>query len=257
MYYVEIRRKNRVRNLGWKQSHTRDSNPGPSLGRPEARPRISFNHLTRLFQASLPILLGGLGIIPASSIAEAAYAGSVIDTSDLANKLRTGIKEKHPYRLEEIVLEEVERTQDIHRLSDIYSLTGLLVRKIHGLRRTQRFLSQGIHAVQSDRLFSSLKKRDVLQKAHLLSCREKEASDWLRASPNPKCKSAVSGALWNTMVSLRARQRGDLWRLELAAQKVGQNFEQKRQPTGSLVKGKALGYTPVGWIQLQDPEIQE
>ncbi len=38
VYYVEIRRKNRVRNLVWKQSHTRDSNPGPSLGRPEARP---------------------------------------------------------------------------------------------------------------------------------------------------------------------------------------------------------------------------
>ncbi len=47
VYNVEIRRKNRVRNLGWKQSHTRDSNPGPSLGRPEARPPDQFNHLTR------------------------------------------------------------------------------------------------------------------------------------------------------------------------------------------------------------------
>ncbi len=102
-----------------------------------------------------------------------------------------------------MILEEVERTQDIHRLSDSCSLTGLLVRKSHGLRQTQRFLSQGIHAAQSDRLFSSLQKRDVLQKAHLLSCRETEASDWLRAIPNPKYKSAVSGASWNTMMSLR------------------------------------------------------
>ncbi len=80
-------------------------------------------------QASLPIRHCGLGIIPASSIAEAAYAGSVIDTSDLPSKLTTGIKEKHPYRLEEMILEDIERTQDIHRLSDSYSLTGLLVRK--------------------------------------------------------------------------------------------------------------------------------
>ncbi len=62
-------------------------------------------------QDSLPIRHGGLGIIPASSIAEAAYAGCVIDTSDLASKLTTGIKEKHPYRLEEMILEEIERTQ--------------------------------------------------------------------------------------------------------------------------------------------------
>ncbi len=83
-------------------------------------------------QASLPIRHGALGIIPASSIAEAAYAGSVIDTSDLASKFTTGIKEKHPYRLEEVILEEVERTRAIHRLNDSCSLTGLLVRKSHG-----------------------------------------------------------------------------------------------------------------------------
>ncbi len=67
-------------------------------------------------------------MIPASSIAEAAYARSVIDTSDLASQLTTVIKEKHPYRPEEIIREEVERTQDIHQLSDTYSLTSLLVR---------------------------------------------------------------------------------------------------------------------------------
>ncbi len=123
---------------------------------------IPLNYLQRdkfsWTQASLPIRHVGLGIIPASSIAEAAYAGSVIDTSDLASKLTTGIKEKHPYGLDEMILEEVERTQDIHRLSDSCSLTGLLVRESHGLRQTQRILSQGIHAAISDRLFSSLKK---------------------------------------------------------------------------------------------------
>ncbi len=30
-----------------------------------------------------------------------------------------------------------------------------------------------------------------------------EASDWLRAIPDPKFKKAISGALWNTMISLR------------------------------------------------------
>ncbi len=119
------------------------------------------------FRSSTAAQLRSCAVIPASSIAEAAYAGSVIDTSDLTSKLTTGIKEKHPYRLEEMILEEVERTRAIHQLNDSCSLTALVVSKSHGLRQTQRFLSQGIHAAQSDRLFSSLRKRDVLQKARL------------------------------------------------------------------------------------------
>ncbi len=42
VYYVEIRRKNRVRNLGWKQSHIRDSNPHLLLAALKRAPRTSL-----------------------------------------------------------------------------------------------------------------------------------------------------------------------------------------------------------------------
>ncbi len=48
-------------------------------------------------QATLPIRHGGLGLIPASQIADAAYVGSVTDTSELSGVLTEAIQDKHPY----------------------------------------------------------------------------------------------------------------------------------------------------------------
>ncbi len=93
--------------------------------------------------------------------------------------------------------------QDTHSLEDTYSSMRLSTRYSLGFRQTQHFLSLPIHNAASDRFFHSLKKKDKLQRAHLLSCREPKASNWLRAIPDTKFKTAVSGALWNTMISLR------------------------------------------------------
>ncbi len=84
-----------------------------------------------------------------------------------------------------------------------YGITGLSIRHSQGLKQTQRFLSKAIHQASFGSLFSSLRKMDKVQKAHVLSCREPEASEWCRAVPDPKFKSAIASALWNTMVSLR------------------------------------------------------
>ncbi len=168
---------------------------------------IPLTHLQRerfsWRQASLPIRHGGLSIIAASVTSDAAYIGSIIDTSDLARQLTSAIEAEHPYDDEALTRHAIERIQDTYSLGSAFNFTGLHIRHSQGLRQSQRFLSLAIQTALSERLFVSLGKRNVLHKAHLLSCREHEASDWIRAIPDPKFKSAISGALWNTMVSLR------------------------------------------------------
>ncbi len=102
-----------------------------------------------------------------------------------------------------IMQESVNRIQGAHGPDETFSSSGLLARYSHEFRQTQRFLSLFIHKATSDGLFNSLKKQDKIKKADSLSCREHEASDWLRAVPDPKFRTAISGALWSTMISLR------------------------------------------------------
>ncbi len=59
--------------------------------------------------ASLPIRHGGLGIVPAAAVADAAYVGSVTDTSNLANILTISIRERHPYLPEELTRSALQR----------------------------------------------------------------------------------------------------------------------------------------------------
>ncbi len=105
-------------------------------------------------QATLPIRHGGLGLIPASRIAGAAYVGSVTDTSELSGVLPDSIQDKHSYLPEKIIQDAISRIQDTHSLEDTYSCTGLLTRRSLGFRQTQRFLSLAIHNAASDGFFS-------------------------------------------------------------------------------------------------------
>ncbi len=142
-------------------------------------------------------------LIPASRIADAHYVGFVTDTSELSGVLTEAIQDKHPYLPEKIMQDAISRIQDTQCLKDTYSCTGLVTRYSLEFRQTQRLLSLAIHNAVSDGLFHSLKKKDKLQRARLLSCHESESNDWLRAIPDPKFKTTVSGALWNTTISLR------------------------------------------------------
>ncbi len=94
----------------------------------------------------------------ASAIADAAYTGSIIDTSDLAAELTRCIHTSHPYRAEDKCKDSIERIRDTHGLHEAYGITGLSIRHSQGLKQTQRFLSTAIHQASFGTLFSSLKK---------------------------------------------------------------------------------------------------
>ncbi len=70
-------------------------------------------------QATLPILHGGLELKPATRVADAAYVGSVADTSNLSCVLTEGIQDKHPYLAEKIIQDPVSRIQDTRSLEDL------------------------------------------------------------------------------------------------------------------------------------------
>ncbi len=76
-------------------------------------------------QTTLPIRQGGLGLIPALRIADAAYVGSVTDASELSSVLTGSIHDEHPYDSGKIVQEVVTRIQDTHGLDDTYRSSGL------------------------------------------------------------------------------------------------------------------------------------
>ncbi len=62
--------------------------------------------------------------MPAAAIADAAYVGSVTDTSNLANILTISIRERHPYLPEELTRSALQRIIDTHHLGDTFSGTA-------------------------------------------------------------------------------------------------------------------------------------
>ncbi len=56
--------------------------------------------------------------MPAAAIADAAYVGSVTDTSNLANIPTISIRERHPYLPEELTRSALQRIIDTHHLGD-------------------------------------------------------------------------------------------------------------------------------------------
>ncbi len=63
-------------------------------------------------------------MVPASAIADVAYTGSIIDTSDLAAELTRSIHTSHPYRAEDKCRDSIERIRDTHGLDEAYGITG-------------------------------------------------------------------------------------------------------------------------------------
>ncbi len=174
-------------------------------------------------------------MVPTSAIADAAYSGLIIDTSDLTAELTRSIRTTYPYRAEDKCKDSMDRIRDTH------GITGLSIRHSQGLKQTQRFLSRATRQASFVSLFSSLKKRNTVHKAHLLSCREPEASVWCRAVPDPKFKSAIAIALWNTMVSLRLLI--PINRFCSYCSEIGNPTPQDKYGHHSLVCRHKYGYT--------------
>ncbi len=66
-------------------------------------------------------------MIPASRIADAAYIGSVTDTSELSGVLTEAMQDKHPYLPKKTIQDAISRIQDTLGLDDTYSSMGLNV----------------------------------------------------------------------------------------------------------------------------------
>jgi hypothetical protein len=133
-------------------------------------------------QATLPIRLGGLGILSASDLSEPAHIASVTETLSLVSCL---------VHLPDAVLLAEQRA--LRQLTELNSRTrsDFSIKDLRSGRQGQRLLSSAVWSTRSQALLES---GDLRSKARLLGTRMPHAADFLKAAPIPGYEQRVSSS---------------------------------------------------------------